>query len=112
MERLINNKINLPAMINRQKTTKKGFQEILKPFFIGDRERIRTAGLPLRRRSLYPAELHNHVFRLSEIISQTRNAIKTGFGKHNDQRYQYKIERKAVDILRFRDEDKAPSDYR
>ena len=28
---------------------------------IGDRERIRTAGLPLRRRSLYPAELHNLV---------------------------------------------------
>ncbi len=27
--------------------------------FTGDRERIRTAGLPLRRRSLYPAELHN-----------------------------------------------------
>ncbi len=29
----------------------------------GDRERIRTAGLPLRRRSLYPAELHNQVLK-------------------------------------------------
>ena len=32
-------------------------------FSIGDRERIRTAGLPLRRRSLYPAELHNQVLK-------------------------------------------------
>ena len=31
--------------------------------FTGDRERIRTAGLPLRRRSLYPAELHNQVLK-------------------------------------------------
>ena len=47
MERLINSKINLPAMINRPTTTKRvsGNPEAL---FIGDRERIRTAGLPLR----------------------------------------------------------------
>ncbi len=41
------------------------------------------------------------LFRLPEIISQTRNAIKTGFRKHYDQRDQYKIERKSVNILGF-----------
>ena len=41
----------------------KGARKSLEPLdFIGDRERIRTAGLPLRRRSLYPAELHNQIF--------------------------------------------------
>ena len=75
----------------------KGARKSLEPLdFIGDRERIRTAGLPLRRRSLYPAELHNQA---SEIISQTRDTIKTGLREHDYQRYKYKVKRQAVNIF-------------
>ena len=40
---------------------KSGWSNLLHPLFLPDvRERIRTSDLPLRRRSLYPAELRGH----------------------------------------------------
>ena len=39
----------------------RGSQALETPVITGDRERIRTSDLPLRRRSLYPAELRNHL---------------------------------------------------
>ena len=35
------------------------------PEITGVRERIRTAGLPLRRRTLYPAELRKQIILIS-----------------------------------------------
>ena len=84
------------------------------PENIGDRERIRTAGLPLRRRTLYPAELHNlvHYKRARVIISQSRQTIKACLDDHANEGCEHQIERQTVQISGFRDEDQAPSDDR
>ncbi len=40
-------------------------------------ERIRTAGLPLRRRTLYPAELQKHVLNFAGRIPQKASALSS-----------------------------------
>ena len=93
---------------------KKGSGNPPKPLSFGDRERIRTAGLPLRRRTLYPAELHNLVHHKCArvIISQSRKTIKTCLDDHANERSKHQIERQTVQISGFRDEDQSPSDDR
>ncbi len=65
---------------NRKPANKHGFR-----FFVGDLGQIRTAGLPLRRRSLYPAELRSRM---------TRSQVPFGSGKSREhpQRHLYIIE--------------------
>ena len=54
-----------PGVFFLAKSAKKGgtsWKKALKiKAFLGTPERIRTAGLPLRRRSLYPTELQTHI---------------------------------------------------
>ena len=59
----------------------------------GVRERIRTAGLPLRRRSLYPAELRKHVvdYIPNELGWQILYAIVTWENKNAELRSKVRI---------------------
>ena len=53
--------VRMLLSVTLYRTSENPFTPVLKYLGTGARARIRTGGLPLRRRLLYPAELHAHI---------------------------------------------------